>query len=131
MNIIASEIKPEERVVDIRRERYSRKHNGDVVQWFVEDKHGKILLSSGKLSALQHYINAQHVEALHDRVHLSGLFETMMRTEGRTGGWYLNRWLVSTTPITDAAAVLEKLRRDYQRVVMVAPPAVYTKVSVA
>jgi hypothetical protein len=130
MKIIASEINAKERVVDIRRERYSRKHNGHVVQWFVADKHGTLLLSSGKLSALQHYINA-HVEAPHDRVHLSGLFETMERTEGRTGGWYLNRWLVSTTPITDAAAVLEKLRRDYQRVVMVSPPAVYTKVAVA
>ena len=126
----ADVITPQERIIAIQREPYSRKHNGELVQWFVADKHGKVLLSGGKLSALQNYINA-HTEAPHDRVHLSGLFESMERMGGRTGGWYLNRWMVSTTPLSDAAAVLEKLRSEYERVVMVAPPGVYTKVALA
>ena len=31
---------------------------GEHVQWFIADKHGRLLLSSGKLSALQAYMNA-------------------------------------------------------------------------
>ena len=126
MKIEADVIKPEERIVMIRREPYSRKHNGELVQWFVADKYGRVLLSGGKLSALQNYINS-HVETHHDKVHLSGLYESMERTDGRTGGWYLNRWMVSTTPLNDAPAVLEKLRPEYERVVMVAPPMAYSK----
>lgn len=130
MKVEAATIKQNERLLAIRREPYSRKHNGQLVQWIVADKYGQLLLSSGKLSAVQSYINA-HVEAPHDRVHLSGLFESMERTKGRTGGWYLNRWMVSTAPLDDAARVLEKMRPEYERVVLVAPPTAYTKASVA
>ena len=130
MKVEAVPITPEERVVAISREPYARKHQGEAVQWFIEDKHGQLLLSGGKLSHLQSYINA-HVEAPHDKVHLSGLYETMRRTDGRTGGWYQRRWMVSTAPIDDAATVMEKLRPGYQHVVMVGPPAAYTKVAVA
>ena len=43
----------------IKKERNARRHGGEHVQWFIADKHGQLLLSSGKLSALQAYINAQ------------------------------------------------------------------------
>ena len=53
MKVEASVIAANERLSAIRKERNARRHGGEHVQWFVTDKHGRLLLSSGKLTALQ------------------------------------------------------------------------------
>jgi hypothetical protein len=124
MKVEASVIRPNEKLVRVEKEPHARKHAGKLVAWFVTDKHNQVMLCSGKLSKLQAYINA-HMEAKHDRVHLSGLYETMGRQGGRTGGWYLNRWSVTHVPLEDAASVFEKLRPVYERSVLIAPRTAY------
>ena len=88
MKVEASPIRPHEHIRAIHKERHARRHNGGYVQWFVTDKYGRLLLSSGKLSALQAYINANAAQR-HDRVHLGGLYQSMDRNDSRTGGYYL------------------------------------------
>ena len=123
----ASLVGPNERVVTIGKEPHARRHHGELVQWFITDKYGQLLLSSGKLSALQQYINAHLATERHDRVHLGGLYESMGRSDARTGGYYQHRWKVSCTPLKDAVQVLEKLRPGFERVVLVGSEGSYVK----
>ena len=58
MAIKAAVIKSHERIRAICKEPHARRHGGQLVQWFITDKYGRLLLSSGKLSALQAYMNA-------------------------------------------------------------------------
>ena len=112
-------IRPDERIRAIKKERHARRYAGDHVQWFIADKHGRLLLSSGKLSALQAYTNAHLAREKHDRVNISGLYESMGRSDPRTGGYYKNRWKVSRALLEDAADVFMKLRPGFDRVVVV------------
>ena len=126
MAIKVAVIKSHERIRAICKEPHARRHGGQLVQWFITDKYGRLLLSSGKLSALQAYMNA-HATSPHERVHLGGLYGSMSRSDSRTGGYYQNRWKVSWVPLEDAAHVLEKMRSDFERVVLVGPEGSYVK----
>ena len=117
----ASLVGPGERIVAIGKEAHARRRDGELVQYFITDKYGQVLLSSGKLSSLQMYINNHLATERHDRVHLGGLYESMGRSDSRTGGYYQHRWKVSCTPLEDAVQVLEKLRPGFERVVLVGP----------
>ena len=108
-------IRSDERVRAIKKEPHARRHGGEHVQWFIADKHGRLLLSSGKLSALQAYINAHLAKEKHDRVNIGGLYESMGRSDPRTGGYYQHRWKVSRAPLEEAARVFERLRSAPQR----------------
>jgi len=119
MKVDASVIGADERVHAIKKERNARRRGGEHVQWFIADKHGQLLLSSGKLSALQAYINAHLAKEKHDRVNLGGLYESMGRSDPRTGGYYQRRWKVSCAPLDDAADVFEKLRPGFDQAVLV------------
>ena len=62
-----------ERLLSLSRDRHQRTHNGEYVMWCVMDRFQRLpMLCSGKLSAVQAYIN-EHAQTAHDRVHLSGL----------------------------------------------------------
>ena len=89
------------------------------MQWFIADKHGRLLLSSGKLSALQAYINCHVAKERHERVNIGGLYESMGRSDPRTGGYYQHRWKVSRAPLEEAARVFERLRSDFDQAVLV------------
>ena len=120
-------VRPNERLVAIGKEPHARRRHGKLVQWFVTDKYCQILLSSGKLSSLQTYINAHLVEERHDRVNMSGMYESMGRSDARTGGYYQHRWKVSCTPIEDATHVFEKLRPGFETAVLVGTQGSYVK----
>ena len=77
-------IRPDERISAIKKEPHARRFGGGHVQWFIADKHGQLLLSSGKLSALQAYINAHLAKEKYDRVNIGGLYESMGRSDPRT-----------------------------------------------
>ena len=127
MKVEASVIAANERVSAIKKERSARRHGGEHVQWFITDKHRRLLLSSGKLTALQEYINAHLAKERHDRVNIGGLYESMGRCDPRTGGYYQHRWKVSCTPIGDAAHVFEKLRPGFETAVLVGAEGSYVK----
>ena len=107
------------RVSSIKKERHARRHGGEHVQWFVADKHGQLLLSSGKLSSLQAFINAHLAKERYDRVNIGGLYESMGRSDPRTGGYYQHRWKVSCAPLEEAAHVFEELRPGFESAVLV------------
>ena len=112
-------IRPEDHIRAIKKEPHARRHGGEHVQWFITDKHGQLLLSSGKLSALQEYINSNLAKEKHDRVNIGGLYESMGRSDPRTGGYYQHRWKVSRAPLAEAADVFEKLRHGFDQAVVV------------
>ena len=112
-------IRPDERIRAIKKEPHARRFDGKHVQWFVADKHGRLLLSSGKLSALQAYINANLAKERHDRVNIGGMYESMGRSDPRTGGYYQHRWKVSRAPLEEAADVFEKMRPGFDQAVVV------------
>ena len=122
-------IRPDERLVTIGREPHARRRRGQHVQWFIADKHGFLLLCSGKLSALQAYINEEVATAGHERVHLGGLYESMGRADPRTGGFYQHRWRVSCAPLEDAARVFEALRPSFARAVLVGAEGAYAELA--
>ena len=126
MKVEASAIRPGEYIHTIHKERHARRRNGELVQWFVTDKYGQLLLSSGKLSALQAYINANATHR-HEHVHLGGLYQSMSRNDSRTGGYYQNRWKVCCAPLEDAVQVFEKLRPGFDRAVIVGSSGSYVK----
>jgi hypothetical protein len=80
-------IRSDERISAIKKEPHARRYGGEHVQYFIADKHGQLLLSSRKLSALQAYINAHLAKEKHDRVNIGGLYESMGRSDPRTGGY--------------------------------------------
>ena len=57
------------------------------LEWFWSARSDRSFkeLSSGKLSALQAYINAHLAKEKHGRVNLGGLYESMGRSDPRTG----------------------------------------------
>ena len=112
-------IQPGERICAIKREPHARRYGGEHMQWFIADKHGQLLLSSGKLSALQAYINCYVAKERHERVNIGGLYESMGRSDPRTGGYYQHRWKVSRAPLEEAARVFERLRSDFDQAVLV------------
>ena len=112
-------IRPDERISAIKKEPHARRFGGGHVQWFIADKHGQLLLSSGKLSALQAYINARLATEKYDRVNIGGLYESMGRSDPRTGGYYQHRWKVSRAPLEEAADVFEKMRPGFDQAVVV------------
>ena len=112
-------IRSDEIIRAIKKEPHARRHGGEHVQWFIADKHGRLLLSSGKLSALQAYINAHLAKEKHDRVNIGGLYESMGRSDPRTGGYYQHRWKVTRARLEEAATVFEKLRHGFEQAVLV------------
>ena len=113
------------RITSLKRERNARRHAGQPVMWFLLDKFGQYLVCSQKLSCVQQYVNA-HAEGPWDRVHMSGLYESVHSSGGRTGGFYKNRWKLVVCPIEDAAAMLEEKRRGVERTILLAEPTSYT-----
>jgi hypothetical protein len=108
-----------ETISAIKKERHARRYGGEHVQYFITDKHRRLLLSSGKLSALQAYINTHLATERHDKVNIGGLYESMGRSDPRTGGYYQHRWKVSRAPLEEAADVFEKLRPGFDQAVVV------------
>jgi hypothetical protein len=114
-----------ERLLSLARDRHQRTHNGEYVAWLVADRFNQLpLLCSGKLSAVQSYIN-ERAHAAHDRVHLSGLYSSVDRRDSRTGGLYHGRFSVEAVRLQDAAAFTEKMRDG--PVVVLATRACVTK----
>ena len=100
-------IQPDERICAIKREPHARRYGGEHMQWFIADKHGQLLLSSGKLSALQAYINCHVAKERHERVNIGGLYESMGRSDPRTGGYYQHRWKVSRAPLEECTSAAD------------------------
>jgi hypothetical protein len=100
-----------EKLLSLTRDRHQRTHNGEYVMWCVVDRFQKLpMLCSGKLSAVQTYIN-DHAQTMHDHVHLSGLYSSVDRKDGRTGGFYRGRFAVEVVRLDEAAAFVEKMRQ--------------------
>ena len=120
-------IGPNERLLSLTKDYHQRTHHGKHVVWVVTDRFQHFpMLCSGKLSALRAYIN-ERAGAKQERVHLSGLYSTVDRLDGRTGGLYQNRFAVRAIRLEDAAAIIETIRDASQSIVVVASPQSVSK----
>ena len=106
------------RAPTIQRERFARKHKGQYVAWILTDKFGQLLVCSQKLDRIQAYVN-QQAPTPHDKVHVSGLYESLSSHGKITGGFYKNRWKLLCCPIEETACLLdEQLAKAAKRVLL-------------
>ena len=54
-----------------------------------------------------------------DRVTVTGLFESLNRTDGRNGGWHKGRFRVCSVPLTQSRDVFEGVRTNYANAAVV------------
>eukprot|EP00966_Prymnesium_polylepis_P166030 3838042-Prymnesium_polylepis.1 len=118
-------------IVNLRRERHTRKHEGQAVAWCVTDRYGEALVLSQKLGAVQAFLNAR-ATAPHERVAVSSLYEaaTITKHSERTGGYAKGRWAVSAIPLSEVPEKLGRLRPQYDQVFVLAE-AGYVTVSMS
>lgn len=106
-----------DRVPTIHKERNARKHDGQNVAWILTDKYGQMLVCAQKIARIQSFVN-EHALSKHDRVHLSGLYESLASNGRITGGYYKNRWKLQCCPVEEAVKVLEKQRVGVEKALL-------------
>ena len=116
--IKAEIIRPNERLVGIRKERHSRHHNGRAVCYLILDKHLQYMLVTQKLHSAKNFIDQNLASTPSDRVSVTGLYNCVNSSTGRHSGFHKYRWRVLCAPLEDAPEKFERLREGYERAVM-------------
>ena len=113
-------LKESDRLSKIEKEYHTRRQNGKLLAYIVEDKLAQHLLLGQKLSSLAEYVNTHIVHDKPDQVSTAGLFQIISASGGRTGGWSKHRWAVRPVSLTDAAPTYESMRaRGFENCVIV------------
>jgi hypothetical protein len=112
-------IRPNERLISIRKERNSRRHAGVNVCYFILDKHHQYMLVTQKLHSAKAFIDHHLASDPSDRVSVSGLYNCLDTCEGRNSGFHKNRWRVVCAPLEDAKMKFERVREGFERAVVI------------
>ena len=117
---------PTERLAGIRKEKWTKPRGGRDVAYLVCDRLGQLEFLAQKMPLLCDAIN-RHVEAqAWAKVSVNGLYESVDRTDGRTGPWCKGRWRVKSVDLEAAVGEYERERASHERAVIVADqPACY------
>ena len=103
------------------------------VVYLVEERSGLILLLGQSLPRIVDYINTYLSSGDHwDRATVTGIFESIDRTDGRNGGWHKGRFRTRAVPIEEASDAFEAARADFETAAIVTgKPTLYHTVKVA
>ena len=120
-------LEPHQHIASITKEHHTRRQNGELVCYIVEDKQTRHLILGQKLASIVGFLNTHVIEDKPDMVSVTGLHEIISCSGGRTGRWSKHRWRVQPVSIRDGAQVYEQLRaRGFENCVIVGEPTCYT-----
>jgi hypothetical protein len=112
-------IRPNERLVGVRKERHSRQREGHAVCYFILDKHHQYMLVTQKLHGAKAFIDQNLALDASDHVSVSGLYNCKDICDGRHSGFHKNRWRVISTPLESVKEKFERVREGYERAVVI------------
>ena len=113
-----TELHRDEPIGPIRKEWKARKHEGRHVAWLLTDKYGQLLVCAQKLARIRAYLN-ERAEGPCDRVHVSGLYQSLSSHGKNTGGYYKNRWKLTYCPVEEASHVLDQRRSGVDKAILI------------
>ena len=117
---------PDQHLTSILKEHRTRRQNGLLLAYILEDKRLQQLVIGQKLSLLAQYINEHVVSDKPDQVSPSGLWQIISAVGGRTGGYTKHRWRVVPVMLSEAAIIYENLRKQgFEKCVVVGNPRCY------
>lgn len=108
---------PHQHITEVRKDRAAKK---DVVYLVTtRSKDWIVLAQSIPLLCKWINVNLSNGEPW-DKVSVTGLFESLDRTDGRYGGWHKGRFRIQSVPLQECACRFEEARSDYKRAAVVA-----------
>ena len=111
---------PSETLAGIRKEPYTKPRGGRNIAYVVCDRLGKLSLIGQKLPLLVAAINESVDGEPWAKVSVNGLWESVDRTDGRTGPWCKGRWRVKSVELERACQEYEGERATHERALIVA-----------
>ena len=91
------------------------------VCYLAESRHKDLLLLCQSIPLLAQFINSNLSNGESwDKVSVAGLFDAVNRRGGRHGGYHKGKFRISSIPLDEASNMLESVRGDYERAVVVA-----------
>ena len=117
MKCTSTVLSPKQRLACVRKEA----HNTKGVVYICVDRNNEWAILCQSLPKLAKWINENLSNGeVWDRVSVTGLFESMNRTDSRNGGWHKGRFRVQSIPLDRSEEIFESVRQQCSKAAVVA-----------
>jgi hypothetical protein len=115
-------LQPNERLTAICKEYHTRKQNGQLVAWIIEDKLSQYVIMCQKISSAIGWLNQNVLLNRADRLSVSGMYQMSLCEGGEgsiTGGFSKHRWRIRPYRLGEAADQFNSMRGGFEQSVIV------------